>query len=527
MRSLPFASEDANSSLGDVLEMTRTDAPANRRLERLRGMDDLLPPAAGRQRRALNILSDVAEAHGYQPVDVPLLEPTELFLRKSGEALAPKLYAFNYRNHDICVRPEFTASVGRLFVERLQDALLPQRLYYAGPVLRHEKPQRGRRRQFTQMGLELIGADGPLADAEIILAACAGLDALGLRDYRLVLGHIAATTEILTHLKLDRRARDFLLTNLENLSRPGRGAAYVEERLAEQFPVPAAAAGRLLHLTGGSERAEARLVLTALLERLDADMALGGRSADEIVESVLDHLSRPDQVPLIRQAVRLAEELFALSGPPAQALPAAAGLLARNHLSAEPLRELGQTVDLLRTAGLPEERLLVNLGFGRGLHYYTGMIFEIYSGADADDQPWCGGGRYDDLVAALGGRKRTPACGFAYHIGRLLDSLPVAAPAPCADILVAVADGELAGAALRIASSLRAAGWRVELDVRGRAGRANAQYAARCGIAYLLTLTGAGCRLQECQTGHSDMLDEAALLRWAAEERAGRRGEGR
>ena len=63
--------------------------------------------------------------------------------KESGEALAPRLYAFTYRGRDMCVRPEFTASVGRLFVERLQDAPLPQRLYYAGPVLRHEKPQRG------------------------------------------------------------------------------------------------------------------------------------------------------------------------------------------------------------------------------------------------------------------------------------------------------------------------------------------------------------------------------------------------
>jgi histidyl-tRNA synthetase len=499
-------------------------APAQRPIERLRGMDDLLPATARSARRALDALSAVAESFGYQAVDAPIVEPTELFLRKSGEALAPKLYAFTYLGRDICVRPEFTASVGRLFVERLQDAPAPQRLYYSGPVLRHEKPQRGRRRQFTQMGLELIGAGGPLADAEIILAACAGLDALGLRDYRVTLGHLGAIAEMLTHLKLDRRARNFLLTNLENLSRPERGPAFVEARLTEQYPPRQDSAGLLSRLTSGAERDEARVVLQALLERLDADTALGSRPADEIIESVLDHLSRPDQHPLIRQALTLTEELAAQAGPPSRALPAAAALLARESLSDEPLRELSRTVALLREAGVPDERLTVNLGFGRGLHYYTGMIFEVYpAGPEESEQPWCGGGRYDDLITAMGGRRRTPACGFAYNLGRLLDALPANGPAPAAEILLCATDAELHGGLLRLAAALRRAGRRVETDVRGRTERANAQYAARCGIPFVVTVLAAErYQLRRREDGSSAELDEPALLRWAA----GRREEG-
>jgi histidyl-tRNA synthetase len=492
---------------------------AQRPIERLRGMDDLLPAAARPMQRALTILSALAEAHGYQPVDVPLLEPAELFLRKSGEALASKLYAFTSRGREVCVRPEFTASVGRLFVEHLQNAPLPQRLYYYGPVLRHEKPQRGKRRQSLQWGLELIGVGGALADAEIIMTACEGLDALGIAGYRVVLGHIGATLQMLSQLKLDRRARHFLLVNLENLSRPDRGAAYVEARLAELFPERSRPGGAPACLTAGADREEARRILVLLLEQVEANLEVGLRPADEVIEGILDQMARADQVPLIRQALALVEELAGMSGPPAQALPAAAALLARHSLSPEPLRELERVVALLRQAGLPEERLMVNLGFGRGLHYYTGMVFEIFADEPAAaGQPLCGGGRYDDLLTALGARRKTPACGFSYWVGRLAECLPPAGDSPPAEVLLGATTPEAEGAALRLARQMRAAGRRVELDLRGRSG---AQHAARAGIRYVLTVSEAGergvvGRLRDRRSGAETELDEAGLLRWAA-----------
>jgi len=499
----------------------QTGVKRNRPLDRLRGMDDVLPPATYRLREVVDTLSEMAESHGYQLIDVPLLEPTELFLRKSGEALAPKLYAFNLANRDICVRPEFTASVGRLFVDQLQDAPLPQRLYYSGPVLRHEKPQRGRRRQFTQLGLELIGADGPTADAEVILAACDGLNALGIGDYRVVLGHIGATLEMLEHLELDLRARNFVLSNLENLARSDRGLPFVEERLATLYPLDTEMEPEEdLHLTAGMPQEDARLLITSLLNRLDADVALGSRSVDEIVENMLDRFSRPNQVPLIRQALGLAGQLHALSGPPGVALPAAAELLARHQISETPLRELEEIVSFLKAADLPEDSIEVNLGFGRGLHYYTGMIFEMYStDPEVAGRQLCGGGRYDDLITSMGGRKLTPACGFAYGIQRLTACLPEAEIVPKVDLLVTAEDGNMSGALLRIARRLRETGLGVETDARGRKGRSAAQYASRREIRYLLTLAGedapAACQVWDRETGHKQDFGESELVQWA------------
>ncbi len=462
----------------------------SRRIERLRGMDDVLPSAAVCQRGIIGRLSQVAESHGFRPVDVPVFEYTELFLRKSGEVLAPKLYSFTFYNRSICARPEFTASVGRLYVESLQDEPLPQRLYYHGPVFRYEKPQRGRRRQFTQFGLEIIGGESPLADAELILTACEGLEAVGIASYCIVLGHIGAMLDLLKRLKLDRRARNFVLSNLENLGRPDRGLPYVEERLQELYP-PAERSAAHQQLVSGTRREDARAVLSALLGRLNAESALGSRTVDEVVDGVLNQLSRPDQVPLIRQALALAEQLHRAAGPPQKALPAAAALLEGHHLSQEPLRNLTDIVELLQAAGLPEERIIVNLGMGRGLYYYTGMIFEIYPTLpQGDEQQLCGGGRYDDLIAALGGRQRTPACGLAYGIQRLAACTKEQWKSEAPQALVCAASPALHGQSLALMRRLRQEGLCVELDLRNRSQRANMDYAMKKGLAHLIVVDG-------------------------------------
>lgn len=483
--------QESEEELGMEEERRLETSPGrSRRIERLRGMDDVLPPAAVCQRGIVRQLSQVAESHGFRLIDVPVFEYTELFLRKSGEVLAPKLYSFTFHNRSICARPEFTASVGRLYVESLQDEPLPQRLYYHGPVFRYEKPQRGRRRQFTQFGLEIIGGESPLADAELILLACEGLEAVGIGQYCVVLGHIGAMLDMLKRLKLDRRARNFVLSNLENLSRPDRGLPYVEERLQELYP-PAERGAAHQQLVSGTRREEARAVLSALLGRLNAESALGSRSVDEVVDGVLNQLSRPDQVPLIRQALALAEQLHRAAGPPQEALPAATALLEGHHLSQEPLRNLTDIVELLRAAGMPEERIIINLGMGRGLYYYTGMIFEVYPSLPQGDEPQlCGGGRYDDLISSLGGRQRTPACGLAYGVQRLAACTQGEWKAEAAQALVCAASPALHGQGLALLRQLRQEGLRVELDLRNRSQRANLDYAMKRGIAHLIFVDG-------------------------------------
>ena len=146
-------------------------------IEPVRGMRDMLPLEYAAQAATIGRIERVLELHGYAPIDVPIIEQRDLYSRKLGEELVGKVYEFAFGGRDLVLRPEMTASVLRAYVARLQDQPAPLRLRYAGPVFRYERPQRLTYRQFTQVGVELIGAPPPRADAECIALACAGLTA--------------------------------------------------------------------------------------------------------------------------------------------------------------------------------------------------------------------------------------------------------------------------------------------------------------------------------------------------------------
>ena len=163
---------------------------------RLPGMTDLVEDELELLDGTQRALQLCLTRHGYRMVDTPMLEPTELFLRKSGGELASQMYSFvEPGGHRVSLRPEFTSAVIRLFIDRSEAAVLPVRWCYAGPVFRHDARGAAESpRQFTQVGAELIGAAGPYADAEVMGLACQGLTGVGLDGLRLVVGvHYVAT----------------------------------------------------------------------------------------------------------------------------------------------------------------------------------------------------------------------------------------------------------------------------------------------------------------------------------------------
>ena len=139
-----------------------------KRIERLRGMRDLLPEAYQQQRQISGCLQDFLSQAGYASVDVPVLEQNDLFLSSFRQELWQNLYTFRLHNRDHCLRPEYTASICRLYLDQYQQQALPLRFQYAGPVFRYETPGRGRYRQHTQLGIELFGGQAACADAEIL-----------------------------------------------------------------------------------------------------------------------------------------------------------------------------------------------------------------------------------------------------------------------------------------------------------------------------------------------------------------------
>ncbi|SMC66661.1 histidyl-tRNA synthetase [Polynucleobacter kasalickyi] len=170
----------------------------------VKGMNDLLPPDSYIWEKLERSLIGLAKTYGYQNIRTPILEHTGVFLRGIGEVtdiVEKEMYSFEDRlnGEQLTLRPEGTAAVVRACVENnlLYDG--PRRLYYIGPMFRHERPQRGRYRQFHQFGIEALGFAGPEIDAEIILMCQRLWDDLGISGLRLEINSLGNESERLAH----------------------------------------------------------------------------------------------------------------------------------------------------------------------------------------------------------------------------------------------------------------------------------------------------------------------------------------
>lgn len=447
-------------------------------IELVRGMRDMLPGDYAVQAAVARDIEQVLASYGYVPVDVPILERRELYLRKLGEELVGKIYEFSFHGRNLALRPEWTASVLRSYVTRMQAEPLPLRLRYTGPVFRNERPQRHTFRQFTQLGVELIGGPSPRADAECLALACAGLDAVNVRDYRVRIGHIGLIRELLSAFGLSDRTQSFLAWSLERMRKNGAAdiRAQLEASEGEHSIIDA-------ELIAGLNDEQAEALLLHALREIGVNLRFGTRPPEAIVGRLLRKLRRQDPRPQIERALALLERLCRIQGPPARSLPQVEALLAEFALPSAAIAEIGAILELLEAHGIPSERLELDFGLGRGLNYYTGLIFEIY---DAEDVQLCGGGRYDDLVTTLGGRQATPAIGFAYGLERVVASIKTHERATARDVLVIAQHESSYPQALAVAQRLRSQGWVVQLDVRGRSASLNLRDAERRGISTAL-----------------------------------------
>jgi histidyl-tRNA synthetase len=317
----------------------------------------------------------VLDAYGYAEIRTPLVEVTDLFKRSIGEVtdiVEKEMYSFEDRNGDwLSLRPEGTASCVRAAIEH---GLLeqPQRLWYRGPMFRHERPQKGRYRQFHQIGVEVFGLPGPDVDQEVVLLTRRIWESLGLQGLRLEINSLGEGEERAAY-------RDELVRYLE------------------------ANAGRL-------DEDSRRRLRTNPMRVLDS--------------------KNPDMRDVIARAPVIID-----------------------HLGAESRAHFDDFRGGLETAGIRYE---VNPRLVRGLDYYNRTVFEWITDELGAQGTVCAGGRYDGLVAQLGGR-HTPAVGFAMGLERLVALLESASrPSPAALDAYLVAVGEAAQReALPLAERLR------------------------------------------------------------------------
>lgn len=157
-----------------------------KKIQAIRGMNDLLPQDSGAWQYVESALIDILQRYGYQEIRFPIVEATELFKRSIGEVtdiVEKEMYTFEDRNGDsLTLRPEGTACCVRACEEHGLLYNQTQRLWYMGPMFRHERPQKGRYRQFHQLGVEAFGMVGPDIDAEILLLSARMLSELGVAD---------------------------------------------------------------------------------------------------------------------------------------------------------------------------------------------------------------------------------------------------------------------------------------------------------------------------------------------------------
>jgi len=195
------------------------------KIQSVRGAYDLYGEAKRKTKKVIITAEKVAEKYGFEEIETPIFEFTEVFTRNLGDTsdiVTKEMYCFQDRGGEsLTLRPEGTAGLVRAFVSNGMQQNLPLKFYYHGPMFRYDRPQKGRQRQFTQFGAELLGIDSPQADIELIAMAYEFLGKLGLQDSVTVEINSLGDTESRSIYK--EKLVDYLHGNLDSLSEDSKG----------------------------------------------------------------------------------------------------------------------------------------------------------------------------------------------------------------------------------------------------------------------------------------------------------------
>ena len=382
------------------------------RIQPIRGMNDVLPEQMAAWHFVEATARDVFAAYGYDELRVPMVEQTDLFKRAIGEytdVVEKEMFTFVDQGGDsLTLRPEATAGVARAMISNGQLRGARHKLWCVGPMFRHERPQKGRYRQFHQFSVEAIGFNGPDIDIELI--------AVGARLWK--------------RLGIERVALE-----INSLGTPDSRRVY-RDALVSYFR--------------GHEA------------RLDADSR---RRLEGNPLRILDS-KNPEMQDIVAGAPMLSE-----------------------HLDAESRAHFAALQSAITALGIPFK---VNPRLVRGLDYYSRTVFEWITDALGSQNAICSGGRYDGLIAQLGGEP-TPAVGFALGIERvvaLVEQVGTAPKTPGADVYLIAQGAAAEQQSLVVAEKLRDAlpGRRIEINLGAGNFKAQFRRADRSGAEFALVI---------------------------------------
>ncbi|MDD9888998.1 MAG: histidine--tRNA ligase [Gammaproteobacteria bacterium] len=407
------------------------------KLQAIRGMNDILPENSLSWQYLEAAFQRVVRRFGYQEIRFPILEQTQLFKRSIGEVtdiVEKEMYSFDDRNGDnLSLRPEGTAGCVRAADQHGLLYNQQQRLWYQGPMFRHERPQKGRYRQFHQFGVEAFGMPGPDIDVEVLQVAATLWAELGLAEY--------------------------LQLELNNI--------------------------------GSAE-----------------DRKIYGAALTEFLQSREDQLDDDARNRMHTNPMRVLDS----KNPDVQAALAGAPEL-DEFVNEESKEHYAELQALLSASGIS---FIENPRLVRGLDYYNNCVYEWTTDTLGAQGAVCGGGRYDGLVAQLGGRQ-TLACGFAIGIERLvlmldsLEKIPAAALQPI-DIYVTCIGDRVTKQTLALAQAIRTTCPDLGVISHCGGGKFNGQLkrAFNSGAKLAVILERDGDSATDLQTARIRVLDDSA-----------------
>jgi histidyl-tRNA synthetase len=428
----------------------------------LKGFRDYLPSAMIAREKLIDTARRVYRSYGFSPIDTPALEYAEILTGKGSDETDRQLYRFtDHGDRDVAMRFDLTVPLARFAAQHINELGTPFKRYHIGTVWRGENTQKGRYREFMQCDFDTVGTLSNAADIEVLLVIHDLMAAIGFERFTIRVNNRLVLNGLLEKEGLTEKSVG-VLRALDKLPKIGREAVIAE--MTGDVGATAEQAGRILDL------AELKGDAATMLSRLD-DMLTGSNAG-------------------LTGAARL-RELFAASAQ----------------------------------AGLPADRVELDLSIARGLDYYTGTIYETFLTDQRGIGSVCSGGRYDNL-AGLFTKQKLPGVGASLGLDRLLAAMEImglveGASTP-ADVFIAQFDASSLGAYHQLGRRLRAAGLTVEVfPDAGKVGK-QLQYADRKGHK-LAVIAGenefkAGVwQVKNLRAGSQEEVPDASLLEFIQE----------
>ncbi len=423
----------------------------------LKGFRDYLPGPMMAREHLIDTARRVYRGFGFSPIDTPALEYSEILLGKGGDETDKQLFRFtDAGERDVAMRFDLTVPLARFAAQHLQEIGTPFKRYHIATVWRAEKPQKGRFREFIQCDFDTLGTDSNIADAETLLVIHDLMERLGFTKFTIRINNRLVLNGLLEHLGLTGQTVGVLRT-LDKLPKIGREAVIAE--MTEKVGTTAAQADSVLKMTE-------------------------------------------------------------LSGSSAEILAQVETLLAGNEQGLTGVGRLRELFTWSEAAGVPQERISLDLSIARGLDYYTGTIYETFLNDLPGIGSVCSGGRYDNL-AGLFTSQKLPGVGASLGLDRLLAAMEemgmLAAASTPAPVLILLFDAGHTGDYLRIARKLRAEGIDTEVFCDARNIGKQLSYASRKGfkaavIAGQTEFAQGNWQVKDLQAGQQTTVTEADLV---------------